>query len=88
MEEMRQDHEKDQRIREIAYFLWQEEGCPEDSADRHWAAAVAVANAEDESRGDGEGDPRGEPLEAPNTAPYTAPTPLGTQMRAPRAARR
>jgi hypothetical protein len=88
MDDMRRDDERDQRIREIAYFLWQEEGCPDDSADRHWAAAEAVVNAEDQQRDNGRGDARGEPLgTSPDTA-YVEPTPLATQMRAPRAARR
>ena len=30
-----------QRAREIAYRLWQEEGCPEGEALRHWFAAEA-----------------------------------------------
>ena len=35
------DDEKDasQRVREIAHRLWQEEGCPEGEALRHWFAA-------------------------------------------------
>lgn len=29
----------ERRIRERAYFLWQQEGCPEDRADEHWRRA-------------------------------------------------
>ena len=29
----------EQRIRERAYFLWQQEGCPENRADEHWYRA-------------------------------------------------
>ncbi len=29
----------EQGIRERAYFLWQEEGCPENRADEHWHRA-------------------------------------------------
>ncbi len=29
----------EQRIRERAYFLWREEGCPENRADEHWHRA-------------------------------------------------
>jgi len=29
----------EQRIREHAYFLWREEGCPENRADEHWHRA-------------------------------------------------
>jgi hypothetical protein len=31
-----------QRVREIAYRLWQEEGCPEGEALRHWFAAKSL----------------------------------------------
>jgi hypothetical protein len=37
----------EQRIREIAYFLWENEGCPEDRAELHWRAAEAIVDAED-----------------------------------------
>jgi Protein of unknown function (DUF2934) len=38
-----EDEEKaSQRVREIAYRLWQEEGCPEGDALRHWFAAKAL----------------------------------------------
>lgn len=33
--------EREDRIREIAYFLWLEEGCPDGGAERHWLAAEA-----------------------------------------------
>jgi hypothetical protein len=54
--------DREQRIREIAYFLWQQEGCPEDRADEHWAAAEAVVNAEDAERKTGKGDRRADSL--------------------------
>ena len=41
--------DREQRVREIAYFFWVEEGCPEDQADRHWAAAEALVHAREES---------------------------------------
>jgi Protein of unknown function (DUF2934) len=28
--------DRNDRIREIAYFLWLEEGCPDGAAERHW----------------------------------------------------
>ena len=31
-----------QRVREIAYRLWQEEGCPEGEALRHWFVAKTL----------------------------------------------
>ena len=39
--------DRDQRIREIAYRLWEQEGYPESHADRHWAAAVAIVEEQD-----------------------------------------
>jgi hypothetical protein len=33
------DKNASQRFREIAYHLWQEEGCPEGEALRHWFSA-------------------------------------------------
>jgi hypothetical protein len=38
------------RVREIAYRLWQEEGCPEGEALRHWFAAEALFDAEEAER--------------------------------------
>jgi hypothetical protein len=38
---------REQRIREIAYFLWENEGRPGDRAELHWAAAEAIVDAED-----------------------------------------
>jgi hypothetical protein len=35
-----------QRVREIAYRLWQEEGCPKGEDLRHWFAAKALFDAE------------------------------------------
>jgi hypothetical protein len=39
-----------QRVREIAYRLWQEEGCPEGEALRHWFAAKAIFDSEEAKR--------------------------------------
>ena len=70
--------DRDQQIREIAYFLWLEEGCPEGEADRHWAAAEALVNAQDAEPDEaepvtgGEGRPGelpGEPLAPPAQRP-------------------
>jgi hypothetical protein len=51
-------NDRDQHIREIAYYLWEHEGCPEDQAERHWSAAVAVVEAQD-AEGENREDPRG-----------------------------
>jgi Protein of unknown function (DUF2934) len=55
--------DREQRIREIAYFLWEQEGYPDGRAEEHWAAAEAVVDAQDAERNKGEEDPRGKPLE-------------------------
>ena len=66
--------DRESRIREIAYFLWEQEGYPDGQADRHWAAAEAVVDAEDEDREAMPMDPRGEPLTPPHASdlPLTA----------------
>ena len=35
-------HRTEQRIRECAYFLWQQAGCPETRADEHWHRACGI----------------------------------------------
>ena len=53
--------DRNDRIRESAYFLWLEEGRPEDAAERHWLAAEGLL--EDEPL---EGEPdRGKALDEP-----------------------
>jgi hypothetical protein len=54
--------DREQRIREIAYFLWEEEGFPHGRAEQHWAAAEAIVDGQDAERKNGEEDPEGEPL--------------------------
>jgi hypothetical protein len=39
-----------QRVREIAYRLWQEEGCPQGEDLRHWFAAKAIFASEKAER--------------------------------------
>ena len=54
-------HDKERRIRETAYFLWQEEGCPDNQADRHWQTAQAIVESQDDAqRKDIEGESPGE----------------------------
>jgi hypothetical protein len=52
---MESEKNASQRIRETAYRLWQEEGCPEGEALRHWFAAQARLEAE---RHEGGGEAR------------------------------
>jgi hypothetical protein len=38
--------DRNDRIRELAYFLWLEEGCPEGAAERHWLAAQTLFDSD------------------------------------------
>ena len=38
--------DRNDRIHEMAYFLWLEEGCPEGAAERHWLAAETLVDSE------------------------------------------
>jgi hypothetical protein len=73
-----QDSDRNERVRAIAYLLWEEEGRPDGAAERHWAAAEARYDAVDPSRRESEGEPPGnvEAFESPQTAPPVAPPPL------------
>jgi hypothetical protein len=62
--------DRDQRIREIACYLWEQEGCPEDQAERHWSAALAVVGTQDAEAENMEEDPRGAAFKEP---PVSAP---------------
>jgi hypothetical protein len=42
--------DKEQRIREIAYRIWEEEGRPLDQAERHWQLAELIVIKEDAER--------------------------------------
>jgi hypothetical protein len=37
---------REQRIRDIAYFLWLEAGCPEGDAEKHWFSAERFVDSE------------------------------------------
>ena len=54
--------DRNDRIREIAYFLWLDEGRPDGGTERHWAAAEAFLESEPEERKRIEGEPSGEPV--------------------------
>jgi hypothetical protein len=53
--------DRNARIRELAYFLWLEEGCPDGQAERHWQAAEALLESDPVERKRVEGEPPGEP---------------------------
>ncbi len=54
--------DRDDRIREIAYFLWLDEGCPDGGAERHWRAAEELLDADELERKGVEGEPPGDPV--------------------------
>jgi hypothetical protein len=42
--------DREQRIREIAYRVWEDEGRPSDQAGRHWQMAELLVAEEDAER--------------------------------------
>ena len=66
--------ERDDRIREIAYFLWLEEGRPEDQAERHWQAAEILFDSEPVERKRTEGEPPGDPAAVSQEEPVAPPS--------------
>jgi hypothetical protein len=56
--------DRDERVRELAYFLWLEEGCPEGQAERHWLTAETLVESDPLERKRIEGEPPGEPATA------------------------
>ena len=52
--------DRNDRIREVAYFLWLEDGCPEGHAERHWLTAEALLASEEFERKQIEGEPPGD----------------------------
>jgi Protein of unknown function (DUF2934) len=64
--------DRNDRIREIAYFLWLEEGSPDGEDERHWTTAEALLLSEPEQRKRIEGEPPGDPVSPVNDAPPIA----------------
>src|SRR5215467_10537421 len=80
------------RVRERAYRLWVEEGCPEGRSDAHWDKARELVAIEDNQklatrparRGDETGEPV-EPIESvENTGEFPTMTDQGEEQAAPR----
>jgi hypothetical protein len=65
--------EREDRIRELAYFLWLDEGCPEDQAERHWQAAETLFDSEPVERKRTEGEPPGDPAGVSRTESVRSP---------------
>ncbi len=53
--------DENDRVRERAYFLWLEEGCPEGQAERHWLAAETLIERDPSEPTPIEGEPAKEP---------------------------
>ena len=64
--------DRNDRIREMAYFLWLEEGRPEGAAERHWLAAETRLESDPLERKRIEGEPPGEPKERAPSITETA----------------
>jgi hypothetical protein len=58
--------DREKRIAELAFSLWEREGCPEGQAERHWHIAKDLIAKEDRQRKDVEGEPPGEKAEEDN----------------------
>ena len=52
-------NDREDRVRELAYFLWLEEGCPEGEAERHWRDAELIVES-NSVRKTVEGEPPGD----------------------------
>jgi hypothetical protein len=44
------EDDRQQRIRDIAHRIWEEEGCPDDQEERHWRMAENIVAQEDAER--------------------------------------
>ncbi|MGA8584563.1 MAG: DUF2934 domain-containing protein [Roseiarcus sp.] len=60
--------DRNDRIREVAYFLWLEDACPEGQAERHWSIAEALLASDEFERKQIEGEPPGDPAGDSQTA--------------------
>ena len=76
---------KEERIRAIAYSLWEEEGRPEGCAEQHWFRACEQVAAEAELAVDTEADPDWLRREA---ASVTEQKPTATEQAEEKAAKR
>lgn len=62
---------KEQRVKEIAYLLWEKEGSPHGESERHWVEAEALYEIERAGRDERkavEGEPPGDSAATPATA--------------------
>ncbi|TCK31412.1 DUF2934 family protein [Ancylobacter aquaticus] len=77
-------NERETRIREWAYRLWEEQGYPHGRDEEHWLRAVAIVMEED---GVAEAGPAAEPTPEPMPEPAAAPAPSPVPAAKPKAAR-
>ncbi len=50
------DGQDEGRVREIAYFLWLSEGCPEGRAEDHWMMACGMLSMSEPATGEREAE--------------------------------
>jgi len=55
--------DNEQRIREVAFRLWEQEGYPDGQSERHWHMAREMIEQEDADRRKIEGEPPGDKSE-------------------------
>ena len=73
--------DRDERIRELAYLLWLEEGRPEGQSERHWQTAETLFDS-DQDRKRIEGEPPGD--SADDSSAASAPALPGATSQIPR----
>jgi hypothetical protein len=48
--------DRERRVREVAYSIWESEGRPEGQEERHWALADTIVDAQDARAAEISGD--------------------------------
>ena len=67
--------DREDRVRQLAYFLWLEEGRPQGEAERHWQVAEVLFESEPVERKESEGEQPGERAGNAQTAPASDQSP-------------
>ena len=78
--------DREQRIRERAHKIWEDEGCPEGQNQRHWDMAARQIDGEPDSENPSQPAP-GEQQVSKSTVEETTSPPTGEEQRRQTAAR-